>query len=316
MLHSRSGRGGVISAEISLWWAVLRTTHCAKSVLLVCSLLGFTSLGCDSFEEAKLASVELQRASIAARLGKLVETDAQRAERCREPAVSTKLAAPSLSTGELAERVAEDPASLGSASVGRPTRGRLWGGKKLLSNDHVEVVTKPYAWGTAGAVVSIERAARIVHCRFPKSHKLHVGSLSRKFGGPLWPHRSHQSGLDADIGYFYTDGSVWYQHATEKRLDVRRTWALIEALYSGGNVEYLFIDRKVQPLLREHAERVAPGLIIPLFDGTIQKQPLIRHARGHTTHMHVRFHDPAAKKNAKRLLPHIGQRYAFARYRP
>jgi penicillin-insensitive murein endopeptidase len=279
-------------------------------LLLVCSLLA-----CDVGDERGSARVELLSAPIAKRLGAVVETDEARAERCREAPVFVPLAMPGLSPTELAERVEEEPESLGSAAVGRPTRGRLWGGVKLTSNAHVEVVTKPYAWGTKAAVRSIKRAARIVHCRFPRSHKLHVGSLSRKFGGPLYPHRSHQSGLDADLGYFYRDGSVWYQYATDKSLDRERTWALIEALYEGGNVEYLFIDRKVQALLREHAERVAPQLLTPLFDGTPQKQPLIRHARGHTTHMHVRFLDRAATKNAKRLLPHIGARYAFARYR-
>jgi penicillin-insensitive murein endopeptidase len=249
------------------------------------------------------------------RLGNVQEDAASRKARCQEPAVALQLPLPHLETTEIADHVKNEPDALGSASVGLPTRGRLWGGVRLASSEHVEAVTQPYAWGTAAAVTSIERAARIVRCRFDDSPKLHVGSLSRKNGGPLYPHRSHQSGLDADVGYFYSDGSVWYQYATAKNLDVERTWALIEAFHAGGNVEYLFIDRRVQALVREHAEAVSPELITVLFDGTPQKQPLIRHARGHTTHLHVRFDDRAAKRNAKRLLPHIGPRYLFAAYR-
>jgi penicillin-insensitive murein endopeptidase len=238
-----------------------------------------------------------------------------RRQRCAEPAVEPPLPHPELAPTELAVHVEEDPHSLGSASIGRPTRGALWGGVRLTSDEHIEAVTKPYSWGTESTVASIVRAARIVRCRFPGSPRLRVGSLSRKRGGPLFPHRSHQSGRDADIGYFYTDGTVWYQRAKEDNLDVPRTWALIEALYEGGNVEYLFIDRRVQALLRPYAEEVSPELIVPLFDGTPMKQPLIRHARGHDTHIHVRFYTPTAKKNAKRLLPHLSPRLRFIAYR-
>lgn len=192
---------------------------------------------------------------------------------CSDAGLRDRLPLADLSPAQIAERVRDDPESLGSASIGSATRGALWNGVRLRSSDHIEAVTEPYAWATAGTVAAIERAARIVRCRFPGSHRLHVGSLSRRQGGPLFPHRSHQSGLDADVGYFYTSGPEWYAHATRDNLDVERTWALIEVLYDGGNVEYLFIDRRVQALLREHAEVVTPELITPLFDGTPQKQP-------------------------------------------
>lgn len=239
----------------------------------------------------------------------------RRGKQCSDAGLVDRLALADLSPEQVAERIRDDPESLGSASIGAPTRGALWGGVRLRSSDHIEPVTEPYAWATAGTVAAIERAARIVRCRFPGSHKLHVGSLSRRRGGPLFPHRSHQSGLDADVGYFYASGPVWYASATADNLDVERTWAFIEVLYDGGNVEYLFIDRRVQALLREHAEAVTPELITPLFDGTPQKQPLIRHARGHATHLHVRFDDRAAKRNGERIVPHLALPYRVVGYR-
>lgn len=226
--------------------------------------------------------------------------------RCWEPPVSAPLREPDLSSPEdLEARYIEDPTGLGAASLGSPTRGALFGGVELKSGPALEVVTLLYNWGTERVVASIERAARRVRCRFPEGARLRVGSLSRRRGGPLSPHRSHQSGLDADLGYYYTDGSTWYQRATQDNLDVAATLTLIDALYDGGDVEYLFIDRRVTKLLREHAEDVRPDLLEPLFDGTPGTAPLIRHARGHDTHLHVRIVDEAAKENARRLLPII-----------
>lgn len=298
---------GTYSQPNGLWWPTVRW-------LALLSIVG-VSAACDGGEIGRHAQTRLISKLRTPRLGELVESAAARKVRCAEPAVSSEVLHADLDADALAERVEDAPQSLGSAAVGLPTRGTLWGGVRLTSSEHVEAVTLPYAWATKASVESIERAARIVRCRFDESPRLHVGSLSRERGGPLFPHRSHQNGLDADVGYFYTDGSVWYQYATADNLDVERTWALIEALYEGGNVEYLFIDRSVQELLREHAERVSPELMVVLFDGTPEKQPLIRHARGHRTHLHVRFDDSAAKANAKRLAAHIDPRYRFMAYR-
>ncbi len=297
--------------ERAVWWSAVRV-----SVPFLCTSLALAWLvsACGDGEPGMHARTAVRSAPSVPRLGELREDPVIRRTRCQEPAIPVQVPLADLDSGQLAQWFENAPDALGSASLGAPTRGWLWGGVHLASSEHIESVTVPYAWGTSGAVASIERAARIVRCRFDDSPRLHVGSLSRRAGGPLYPHRSHQSGLDADVGYFYTDGSVWYQRATAENLDVRRSWALIEAFYEGGNVEYLFIDRRVQALLREHAEHVSPELMTPLFDGTPQLQPRIRHARGHDTHLHVRFYDPAAKQNAKRLAPHIGPRYlAFRR---
>lgn len=262
--------------------------------------------GCERLDIAPAAAathLSTQWAPVVTQLDEPTVADAVHQPRCWEAPVDAPLAAPELDADALEARFRDDPASLGPASLGSPTRGALIGGVELKGSDAVEVVTPLYNWGTARVIGSIERAARRVRCRFPSHDPLRVGSISRRRGGHLRPHRSHQSGLDADLGYFYTDGSTWYQRATEDNLDRAATLTLLDALYDGGDVEYLFIDRDVKALLREYAAEHRPHLLEPLFDGKPPKPPLIRHARGHDTHLHVRFLDEAAQDNGRRLIP-------------
>jgi penicillin-insensitive murein endopeptidase len=195
------------------------------------------------------------------------------------------------------------PAQLGAASVGEPTRGALYNGVQLVSSDYLEVVSPANAWGTTATMMAIDHAAREVRRRFGAGPKLHLGDVSARNGGHLRPHRSHQSGVDADIGYFYSDGSLWYAQATADNLDRARTWLAVKTLIDHGDVEYMFIDGSIQLLLREHAERSGedPLLLDDLFASDARPGAPIRHTWGHRNHFHVRFADPIARETGRRL---------------
>ena len=205
-------------------------------------------------------------------------------------------------TSELMRLAREDPRSLGSASIGTPTRGSLWGGVEMKESEGI-VRAGAYGWGTEMVVRSIERAVREVRRCHPGSPNLHVGDIARERGGWLRPHRSHQSGLDADLGYYYRNGAIWYQHATAENLDVARTWTLVRSLIEGGNVEMIFMDFSVQRILKAHLETLPESERPPadLFENPTRKDAIIRHTWGHATHFHVRFTDPAAVKLGQRL---------------
>jgi len=194
---------------------------------------------------------------------------------------------------EIVSLLRDAPERLGSASIGSPTRGRLFGGVELVSSEAIQT-EGGHPWGTEVAVRSIERAVRQVRRCFPDTPRLHVGDISRQGGGWLRPHRSHQSGLDADIGYYYLDGPAWYQHASARNLDRPRTWALIRALVDGGTVDMIFIDRSVQELLKEHVAKEDPEGLALFQVKAKPREGVIRHAWGHASHLHVRFADPAS----------------------
>src|SRR6185295_16824366 len=113
-----------------------------------------------------------------------------------------------------------------------------------------------HAFGTDETIGYLETAISRVAKDFAGSPKLMIGHISAKGGGYLKPHLSHQSGRDVDIGYYYVGGSRWYQRANVQNLDVERTWALVRALVTQTDVEMLLIDRSIQDLLMEHAEKL------------------------------------------------------------
>ena len=208
-----------------------------------------------------------------------------------------------LSRSEIAARLSSDPESLGPISIGGPSRGALFNGAQVPESPLWHVVEPEHAWGAPEAIASISTAIERVSREYPDSPPLYVGHLSSRYGGYLRPHRSHQSGRDVDLGYYYLGGPGWYARATAKNLDRTRTWALVKALALDPNVEAIFMDRSVQQLLRAHAEAHGEtrARLKELFEGSQRGgEHLIRHEWGHLTHLHVRFRCTGSQRAGER----------------
>ena len=218
-------------------------------------------------------------------------------------AKSPGLAQPGLSQEEIEERLSAG--TLGCLSVGKPNGGSLVNGVQLTRGDYFEPVDLTTAWGTDETLAYLEAAARKVHTTFPDSPRLWVGDISRERGGHLSPHRSHQSGRDVDIGYFYKEPGAWYRRATPSNLDLARSWAFVRALVTETDVEMIFIDHTLSSTLRRYAEDLGEDRdwLKRVFATVSGEQPLVRHARGHATHMHVRFRNPRAEQLARQAYP-------------
>jgi penicillin-insensitive murein endopeptidase len=222
-----------------------------------------------------------------------------------------------LSSAELDHLARTKPSSLGSICVGRPNRGQLWNSVELASAPGLHVVA-PHAtsFGTDETVRTIHAALADFRALYPNAPDLAVGDLSHAHGGYLRPHHSHQLGLDVDLGYFYHAGGKWYAKATAENLDRELTWAFVKALIAQGNIQYIFMDRSVQALLRAYA--LAQGedsaWLDTLFESPAHRDTLIRHANGHGTHFHVRFVDPAAQRTGRLLAARLAPRRRFARH--
>jgi penicillin-insensitive murein endopeptidase len=209
-----------------------------------------------------------------------------------------------LSPLELATRVRTTPGDLGTAIVGRPNRGKLLNPVRLESGAGLEVMNDERCFATPATASSIRAAVAEIERDFPGS-LLRVGDISSRRGGYIRPHRSHQAGVDADIGFYYLGQAKWYTKANASNLDRERTWALVKALVRQGTVEYLFVDRSIQVLLREHALAIGEPreFVETLFESPAKKDTLIRHTWGHLTHFHVRFIDPVAEETGRRVAP-------------
>lgn len=213
-------------------------------------------------------------------------------------------AEPVKAAAELAESglAGLSPQSLGALSVGHPHDGRLFNAVRMPEGKHWALGLPQYAYGTEETIAALIRCITSVAERFENSPRVIIGSISKEQGGPFPPHKSHQSGRDADVGFYYNPGYPPAKPATRENLDVERTWALVRAFITESDVDMILIDQSVQRLLEVHALRRGedPAWLKSLFHGDGSPySSLIKHVPGHKAHMHVRFSSPVARERGR-----------------
>jgi murein endopeptidase len=186
-----------------------------------------------------------------------------------------------------------------SESIGFPHDGRIVGAMPMLEGPGRKITAERWkTWATRDTILSLDRVLR-------KWAKLHsdappvlIGNLSARHGGPLSPHKTHQSGRDVDLSYIQNgDGErePHWQHMTPRNLDAQRTWQLLELLHSQADIRVIFMDRGLQRALYRHAKQhstvPADSLKswLEVAPGGGKEVSLIHHVPGHADHMHVRF---------------------------
>ena len=209
-----------------------------------------------------------------------------------------------ISDQELQLRWEKDPASLGSISLGFVDRGRVINAVQMPEGD-AWICTRPHlCWGTQETVDALTAAFRAVRAQFPKSSPARLSQIGKREGGWLPPHRSHQAGRDADIGFFWKrDDNEPPPVRRSGFLDVPRTWALIRALIAVSDVQVILVDRGIQKVLRRYALRLGedPAWVERVFGD--RKPALIQHEEHHRDHLHVRFYSPRSQEMALRIQP-------------
>lgn len=106
----------------------------------------------------------------------------------------------------LPDRYERSPYSLMSLTVGFPNRGRLVRGIRLKPRRYLKIKpdSQPRNYGHPALVKMLARSARDIARAVPGSVMM-LGDLSRKGGGKLSKHSSHQSGRDADVAFYVRD---------------------------------------------------------------------------------------------------------------
>lgn len=201
-------------------------------------------------------------------------------------------------------------------SIGSPNDGHLKGGAHLdLSKRYLRVVpayeSGDVRWALPVMIRMIDRAAYIVSKRFPGS-VLDVGDLSRSGGGDVLRHHSHESGRDADVGFYAFDArdkpihgrtfvkfepnlaSLNYPGA---RFDPARNWTFVQALLTdpGARVSHIFVAEWLKHELLAYAR---PRVSRALYDraALVLMQPT--KSLPHDDHFHVRISCPRAARSA------------------
>lgn len=178
-----------------------------------------------------------------------------------------------------------------------PQKGKLVHARKLPQNDAYYIKRPHNAYGTPHTVKMIGQVVARYEKRAKGGPLLRMGDISRKGGGPLQGHRSHQEGKDFDIGLVLKGKLADRMHfsgATKHNVDLRRTWILIEEFIATGEVRVIYLDYEVQKWLYEWAKDngVSEKKLDEYFQyprGIGRRHGIIRHWKGHKNHLHVRF---------------------------
>ena len=174
------------------------------------------------------------------------------------------------------EVVVYSPDAGASISIGPPNDGKLIRGVPLPEGDAwLLPEDRSRAFATAETIAAVTAALDAYAAQFPGAAPIQMGELSKRRGGEISGHQSHQTGRDVDIRLIVDD--------TGEGFDADRNWFLIKTLIDGGDVRNIFLNRREQEWLREAADAdVGAAAAAEYF-------VLINHERGHTIHMHVRF---------------------------
>ncbi len=89
----------------------------------------------------------------------------------------------------------------GAQSIGAPNRGHLAGAVRLRGSKSLRQREGNHSWGLPQLVHLIQHAAVEV-ARKHRGSQMLVGDLSGRTGGHLDRHGSHQTGRDADVGFY------------------------------------------------------------------------------------------------------------------
>lgn len=191
-------------------------------------------------------------------------------------------------------------------SIASANRGRIANAEPMPPGDNYVILYPHRSFGTYYTVSEITRVMDAYKIRYPDADPLIIGDLSFRTGGRIKPHKSHQSGRDVDITYPRLDDPPNYRrfHPIKRRnVDVEKALWLIKSFIDGGQVEYMFVDRGLQYLLAKEARRqgapeewIQKTFQYPHHKGTAA---LIRHARGHAKHFHVRFKCQETDRNCR-----------------
>jgi len=191
-------------------------------------------------------------------------------------------------------------------SVGAPNAGHLLNASRLRGSKHIKLRFPKNAWGTRRLLDVVQQCAIVVRRRHKWAHKLMVGDLSRRKGGPMPPHAGHRNGREADIGFYMRSGrplgGLW--RVGIKHIDARRTFTYVSCLLGTGTILKIFLDRDLQqPLYREarrrgwNKARLARTFSYPRPRSS--RVGLIQHRGGHDNHIHVRIRCAAHERRCQ-----------------
>lgn len=213
----------------------------------------------------------------------------------------------------LPERYRKFPLSKRSLTVGAPNDGYQRRAKRLRPTEHLKIKRGSHrrSYGHPALVLMLRRSARDIAKALPHSVML-VGDLSKKRGGPISGHRSHQSGRDADIGFYLrnssgkqvvlnrfvsidADGNVLGRRGLF--FDEKRNWLLVRSWLKDkrAGISHVFVATHVRNLILKYARSNQAAKKHYQAALALLKQP--SNAANHDDHYHLRIACPKEQRD-------------------
>ncbi|NQV91643.1 penicillin-insensitive murein endopeptidase [Candidatus Woesearchaeota archaeon] len=158
--------------------------------------------------------------------------------------------------------------------------------QRLQSSSSIKILKRDTCFGKPLLCNLIIKASQYIDEKYGSS-SLIVKDISKTLGGPLPPHKSHQHGIDVDLGiYIYTNNTYknifWHlakDHFNDNTWQIN--WDFIKILQQYAPLSYIFLDKAYIKGIKIYVENSAPGE----WD---KYGKLLRHAGGHKDHFHIR----------------------------
>jgi penicillin-insensitive murein endopeptidase len=185
--------------------------------------------------------------------------------------------------------------------IGSHRRGKIKNAFELPAQTEslVRLFPDKYSgWGSFEMIMMIQNTAVAIKNLYPHSERVRVGDISRRHGGRLSRHASHQNGLDADIIYFRSDSveeiatrlknltKMVVKGTLSPFFDLERNWEYFKLLHIYGSVQRIFVDKEIKRAVCEFAFNKGEH---NTFDYVLRS---LRPLSNHDDHMHVRLRCP------------------------
>ncbi|MBK8202731.1 MAG: penicillin-insensitive murein endopeptidase [Bdellovibrionales bacterium] len=141
-------------------------------------------------------------------------------------------------------------------------------------------------YGSGLLVATIKKASLRFQEKYGNKDLIRVNALSKKGGGALGGHSSHQNGLDADI--VYMGESKWgtvldKMGEVKKDFDIEKNYQFFKMLVATGYVNRIFVDQKIKKSMCGWVKSQG------LMDEAKDVLTALRAYSGHDDHFHLRL---------------------------
>jgi hypothetical protein len=191
-----------------------------------------------------------------------------------------------------------------SQSIGRTNAGSLVNGLQMPESPLYNRRSPSLMYGSSYVIEHLLEGIAAFRRDVAYDGALNLSDISRRGGGKLDPHKSHQAGRDIDIWLptlkgvykvkYFKGGGSRERRPLREEVDWYALWGLVRALIRTGAVQEIYLDWIYQEYVYRAA--VNMGATPEELDEWIQwprprtsGKGVFRHSKAHLSHIHVRF---------------------------